>query len=187
MLEVTTSEKISDENLLNFGSLLEHVTTLYSVRAVKHPLPEQVIPAILKLIASKNLLYSLLGNRILHNLIDRCNNKLKFDSPRIFFRNSHYNIVLNNYNSMDKLLFQRYRELLHKTFVESVIKHGVHKYAVELCQICRDGHFSGSTWKTSTFRSSCFWWRYRAGTPQRLESAWRWRYRRRLSPAGTSK
>ncbi|KAJ3624749.1 hypothetical protein MTP99_018349 [Tenebrio molitor] len=94
MLEVTTSEKISDENLLNFGSLLEHVTTLYSVRAVKHPLPEQVIPAILKLIASKNLLYSLLGNRILHNLIDRCNNKLKFDSPRIFFQNSHYNIRL---------------------------------------------------------------------------------------------
>ncbi|KAJ3624750.1 hypothetical protein MTP99_018350 [Tenebrio molitor] len=131
MLEVTTSEKISDENLLNFGSLLEHVTTLYSVRAVKHPLPEQVIPAILKLIASKNLLYSLLGNRILHNLIDRCNNKLKFDSPRIFFRNSHYNIVLNNYNSMDKLLFQRYRELLHKTFVESVIKHGVHKIHLE--------------------------------------------------------
>lgn len=127
MLDVTTSEKISDENLLNFGSLLEHVTTLYTARSLNKPLPEVVIPFILKLIASENLLYSLLGNRVLHNLIDRHNNKIKFDTPRIFFRNSHYNIVLNQYCSTDKFLFQRYRELFHKTFVESVIRHGVHK------------------------------------------------------------
>ncbi|EFA08236.2 uncharacterized protein LOC103313914 [Tribolium castaneum] len=131
MLDMTTSEKISDENLLNFGSLLEHVTTLYTSKSLNRNLPEQVFPFIFKLIASKNLLYSLLGNRVLHNLIDRCHNKLKFDAPRIFFRNSHYNIVLNHYNSTDKLLFQRYRELLHKTFVESVIRHGVHKIHLE--------------------------------------------------------
>ncbi|RZB73491.1 hypothetical protein BDFB_010276, partial [Asbolus verrucosus] len=131
MLEVTEMEKISEDNLLNFGSLLEHITVLYISKAYKRPLPEQVFPQIVKLIGSNNLVYSLLGNRVLHDLIDRCNNKLKFNTPRLFFRNSHYNIVLNQYNTSDKLLFQRYRELLHKTFVAAVIKHGTHKIHLE--------------------------------------------------------
>lgn len=127
MLDVTISEKISDENLLNFGSLLEHLATVHCRKAEKQPIPEQIIPVIIKLIASDNLLYSILGNRIFHNILDRCNNKLKFDSPIIFFENSHYNLQLNSYSSSDKQTFQRYRELFHKTFIASVLKHGIHK------------------------------------------------------------
>lgn len=121
-------EEISDENLLDFGSLLEYISAQYNKKVQDRVLPEKLIPMTLKLIASDNLLYSLLGNRILHNLIDRCNNKLKFDTPKLFFRNAHYNIVLNEYNSLDKEFFQQYRELIHSTFVNAMLKHGKQKY-----------------------------------------------------------
>lgn len=166
MLNVVATERISDDNLLTFGSLLEHIANLYTERAPKRPLSERVLPSVLKTISSNNLLYSLLGHRILHSLVDRCKNKLIFDSPRIFLRNSRYNLVLNQFSKADKALFQRYREALHKTTVDSMLTHGVHKYFDRECLTTTLSLFLDCIWRIPTSASLYSWWRSRAHTPR---------------------
>lgn len=130
MLDAVMEESIPHDNIMKFGNVLEHVAALYTRKLARRPLSEHVLPAVLKVISSKNLLFSLLGHRILQNLIDRSNNKVKFNTPRVFLRSSHYNLVVNQYRHSDKLLFQRYRETIHQTTIASVLTHGISMYAV---------------------------------------------------------
>lgn len=77
-----TFEEISDVALLDFGNLLEYAALIYNTGPYLTTLPNDVFPLILDLIASDNILHSLLGNRVLQHLLDRNNNRLQFETPR---------------------------------------------------------------------------------------------------------
>lgn len=77
-----TFEDISDTALLDFGNLLEYAAVIHISEAYLNSIPDDVFPLVLNLIASDNILHSLLGNRVLQHLLDRNKNRLHFETPR---------------------------------------------------------------------------------------------------------
>lgn len=77
-----TFEDISDTALLDFGNLLEYAAILHNTQGYITSIPEHVFPLVLNLIASDNILHSLLGNRVLQHLLDRNSNRLQLETPR---------------------------------------------------------------------------------------------------------
>ncbi|XP_045477253.1 uncharacterized protein LOC123682584 [Harmonia axyridis] len=124
-------EDVNESILLEIGSMLEYAAMNYHTKLYKESIPNDVIDSLLKLISSKNMLQSLLGNRVMHYLIDRCNNRLKVDTPRIFYENSKYNIVVNTYHEQDKQFFQKHREAFHASLLTSIMTHGMRQINLE--------------------------------------------------------
>lgn len=82
MMQWTFEDFISDEGLLDFGNLIEYAAMLHDTQVYRESLPQDFFPLVLRLVASENLLHSLLGNRVLQHLLDRHDNRLQFDTPR---------------------------------------------------------------------------------------------------------
>lgn len=82
MLQWTFDEKVSDEALLDLGNVIEYAALLHDTQNYRESLPLDTLPLILRLVASENLLHSLLGNRVLQHLLDRRFNRLQFDTPK---------------------------------------------------------------------------------------------------------
>lgn len=82
MLEWTFEDTVSDDALLDFGTLIEYAAMLHDTDNYRDSLPPEIFPLVLRMVASENLLHSLLGNRVLQHLLDRHNNRLQFDTPR---------------------------------------------------------------------------------------------------------
>ncbi|KAK9883496.1 hypothetical protein WA026_001670 [Henosepilachna vigintioctopunctata] len=131
LLNWVKNEGVSESILLEIGSMLEYAAMNYRTKLYKESLPNDVIDSLLKLISSKNMLQSLLGNRVMHYLIDRCNNRLKFDTPRVFYENSKYTIVVNNYHEQDKQFLQKHREAFHASVLTSIMTHGMRQLNLE--------------------------------------------------------
>ncbi|KAK5641799.1 hypothetical protein RI129_010346 [Pyrocoelia pectoralis] len=110
-------EDITDDALLHFGNLIEYAALLHQTYLYRDSLQPDLFPMILELVGSENRLYSLLGNRILQNLMDRHRNVTSFDTPRIFLVNLSFNIIVGRYNSEDKAFVRIYRELIHTSLV----------------------------------------------------------------------
>lgn len=82
MLTWCFEDDLPDQSLLDFGNVLEYGAIIHDTSIYHEAIPDDVFPMVLKLIASDNVLRSLLGNRVLQHLLDRNNNRLQFDTPR---------------------------------------------------------------------------------------------------------
>lgn len=82
MLQWTLYSEINDEALLDFGNVLEYASMLHRCGLYRFSLTESIFSNILLLIASENLLNSLLGHRVLQHMMDRRGNRQQFDTPR---------------------------------------------------------------------------------------------------------
>lgn len=82
MLTWTLHYEINDEALLDIGNVLEYAAILHITNKYADSLTEEILGNILKLIASDNLLNSLLGHRVLQHMMDRKSNRQQFDPPR---------------------------------------------------------------------------------------------------------
>ncbi|GJQ72295.1 putative transcription initiation factor TFIID subunit [Trypoxylus dichotomus] len=131
MLTWTVHSEINDEALLDFGNVLEYAAMLHQSGLYRYSLTESIFSNILLLIASENLLNSLLGHRVLQHMMDRRGNRQQFDTPRIFFQHTHFNITLARFEIDDKVLMKSYRETIHANLLGSVQKHGKHRINLE--------------------------------------------------------
>lgn len=82
MLSWTLTHNICNDALLDFGNLLEYASILHKTEKYNVTLKGNIFSNILELIASDDLLKSLLGHRILQHLMDRHENKSQFESAR---------------------------------------------------------------------------------------------------------
>ncbi|KAK4874263.1 hypothetical protein RN001_013623 [Aquatica leii] len=131
MVEWVLDEDITEEALLDFGNLIEYAAVLHETYLYRDSLYPSLFPMVLELVGSDNQLYSLLGNRILQNLLDRHHNVPEFDTPKIFFANLTFNIMIGHYNSEDKSFIRTYRELIHTTLLNAIKLHGNHRINLE--------------------------------------------------------
>ncbi|KAF2898472.1 hypothetical protein ILUMI_07704, partial [Ignelater luminosus] len=131
MIEWTFDEDLPDECLLDFGNLLEYAAILHETYTFKDSLHRDLFPLVLELIASENRLHSLLGNRVMQHMMDRHNNRIHFDTPKIFFDDIHFNITVGEYRTEDKAFIRKYREMIHTTLLASIQLHGVHRINLE--------------------------------------------------------
>ncbi|KAF5277179.1 hypothetical protein FQR65_LT03885 [Abscondita terminalis] len=131
MIEWMLQEDITDEALLEFGNLIEYAAVLHETYLYHDSFYPSLFPMVLELVRSENRLYSLLGNRILQNLLDRHHNVPVFDTPKIFFANLSYNVAIGHYNSEDKSFIRTYRELIHTTLLTAIKLHGASRINLE--------------------------------------------------------
>lgn len=133
MLNWVKNEDVVESVLLEIGSMLEYAAINYQTALYKDSLPHDVVSSLLDLISSGNTTQSLLGNRVMHYLIDRCNNRLRFDTPRIFYEHASYNIAVNAFHEPDKRFFQKHREAFHASLLRAIMTHGMRQTNLESC------------------------------------------------------
>ncbi|XP_024944229.1 uncharacterized protein LOC107271217 [Cephus cinctus] len=134
----TMKNETNDETILDFGSTLEYAAFLHNSSSYEKTLTSEVFPMLMHMIGSTNRLANLLGNRVLQYLLDRNNNKHQFDTPKIFFENTQFDLCIGKYNRKDKIFLKTYREELHDCLVKSVINHCSTRLNLEAtyCTIC---------------------------------------------------
>lgn len=82
MLTWTFEDTKTDEAFLDFGNMIEYAALVHDTQNYRDSLLPDVFSAVLRLVASENLLHSLLGHRVLQHLLDRNGNLPQFDTPR---------------------------------------------------------------------------------------------------------
>lgn len=86
---------------------------------------------VVRLIESANSVCSLLGHKMLQNLLDRNDNASYFASPRIFFGEMNYDIRIQKLNKEDKAFIKEHRKLIETSFLTCIRYHGKHRGIVE--------------------------------------------------------
>ncbi|XP_076380377.1 uncharacterized protein LOC117217664 isoform X1 [Megalopta genalis] len=129
---------MTDEIILEFGSTLEYTAYMHEVALYEKTLTPKVFPLLMDMIASKSKIISLLGNRVIQYLIDRKENKMNFDTPKIFFENNQFDLTIGECLKEDKLFCKLHREILHDSILKSIINHCSSRMNLETtyCTIC---------------------------------------------------
>ncbi|XP_076243658.1 uncharacterized protein LOC143184930 [Calliopsis andreniformis] len=114
---------MTDETILEFGSTLEYTAYMHKVTTYEKTLTPKIFPLLMDMIASKSKIVSLLGNRVIQYLLDRHENKMCFDTPRIFFEHGQFDLKIPQCLKEDKLFCKLHREILHDSLLKSIISH----------------------------------------------------------------
>ncbi|XP_043261687.1 uncharacterized protein LOC122402729 [Colletes gigas] len=129
---------MTDEVILEFGSTLEYTAYMHEVTLYEKTLTPKIFPLLMEMIGSKSKITSLLGNRVIQYLLDRQENKLNFDTPKIFFENTQFDLTIGECLNEDKLFCKLHREILHDNLLKSIINHCSSRMNLETtyCTIC---------------------------------------------------
>lgn len=138
MCSWTMENDMNDNIILGFGSILEYTAYMHQATLYEKTLTPIIFPLLMKMIASNNKIVSLLGNRVIQSLIDRKENKLNFDTPKIFFDNIDFDLKLGNYYREDKIFLKIHREILHDSLLKSILNHRTSRLNLETsyCTMC---------------------------------------------------
>ncbi|XP_043506993.1 uncharacterized protein LOC122527139 isoform X1 [Frieseomelitta varia] len=85
---------MTDEIILDFGSTLEYTAYIHKVTLYEKTLTPKIFPLLMEMIASTSKIISLLGNRVTQYLLDREENKMNFDTPKIFFEDIQFDLTI---------------------------------------------------------------------------------------------
>lgn len=135
----TLEEKTpNDEMIFELSNILETAAQYYEMDILEKTLENELFFIILKMISSSKQSVSLVGNRVLQNLIDRKHNKLQFQCVKNFFENTDYDIKINDHNRRDQEFLMQHRELIHDSFLQCVMNHCSSRINLEsmYCTIC---------------------------------------------------
>nr|XP_031846290.1 uncharacterized protein LOC116432921 [Nomia melanderi] len=129
---------MTDDIILEFGSTLEYTAYMHEVILYEKTLTPKVFPLLMEMIASKSKITSLLGNRVMQYLLDRKENKMNFDTPKIFFENTQFDLTIGECLKEDKLFCKLHREILHDSLLKSLVNHCTSRMNLETtyCTIC---------------------------------------------------
>lgn len=129
---------IGDEDVLDFGSSLEYAAFRHATELFKDTLTPEIFSLIMRMIASPSRLVSLLGNRVMQHLIDRGDNKTRFETPQIFFEDTQYDLNVNRYHREDKIFLKNNRAELHDGLIRGILNHCSTRLNLEssYCTIC---------------------------------------------------
>ncbi|XP_012057253.1 PREDICTED: uncharacterized protein LOC105620362 [Atta cephalotes] len=138
MCSWTIAADTTDEFVLEFGSLLEFAAYIHQADLYEQTLTPTIFPLLMQMVGSSSRLISLLGNRVLQWLIDRQDNRAVFDTPKIFFEHTHFDVRIVQCRKEDRLFFKCHRELLHDSLLKSLINHSESRMNIEVtyCTIC---------------------------------------------------
>ncbi|XP_017892554.1 uncharacterized protein LOC108632456 [Ceratina calcarata] len=138
MCSWAVEEGVNDEVILEFGSTLEYTSYMHQVTLLENTLTPKVFPLLMQMIASSSKIISLLGNRVIQYLLDRKENKMNFDTPKIFFQDTQFDLKIGACFKEDKLFCKLHREILHDSLLKSIINHSTSRMNLEAtyCTIC---------------------------------------------------
>lgn len=138
MCSWAVDESIRDEDVLEFGSSLEYAAFKHETNLFAETLTADIFSLLTRMIASLSRLVSLLGNRVMQYLLDRGDNRSRFETPEIFFEDTQYDINLRKYQREDKLFLKNNRAELHDSLIKGMLYHCETRLNLEssYCTIC---------------------------------------------------
>lgn len=138
MCSWVVEEGMTDEIILEFGSTLEYTAYIHEVTLYEKTLTPKIFPLLMEMIASTSKITNLLGNRVIQYLLDRKENKMNFDTPKIFFEETQFDLTVGTCFKEDKLFCKLHREILHDSLLKSIINHCGSRMNLETtyCTIC---------------------------------------------------
>jgi len=129
---------MTDEITLEFGNILEYAAYMYHTDLYEETLTPTIFPLLMQMIGSSSQLISLVGNRVLQYLLDRNENRMIFDTPKIFFEDARINVQIGICHREDRLFFKLHREVVHDNLLKSLINHCDSRLNLETtyCTVC---------------------------------------------------
>ncbi|XP_049885764.1 uncharacterized protein LOC126380420 [Pectinophora gossypiella] len=116
--------KMSDDDVLEFSSLIDRAAELYIVGSYSDSFSEGLFNHVLKnLVGSSNPFYSLIGSRLLQRFLDRQGNGNYLVTPTIFYEFSQINLEIGIYDSSDKTFMRHHRETFHRYIMKACRRH----------------------------------------------------------------
>lgn len=128
----------NDEIVLEFGSTLEYAAYTHRTGLYEQTLTPAIFPLLMQMVGSAGRLTNLLGNRVLQYLLDRKDNRVLFDTPRLFFEHAHIDLRIGVCRKEDRLFLKRHRESLHDNLLRSLLIHSESRMNLETtyCTVC---------------------------------------------------
>lgn len=138
MCSWTVAATANDEMVLEFGSTLEYAAYTHRTGLYEQTLTPAIFPLLMQMIGSASQLTSLLGNRVLQYLLDRNENRILFDTPRLFFEHTHSDLRIGVCRKEDRIFLKLHRESLHDNLLRSLLNHSGSRMNLEMtyCTIC---------------------------------------------------
>lgn len=138
MCSWTVAVNTTDEFVLQYGSTLEFAAYTYQADLYEQTFTPTIFPLLMQMVGSSSRLTSLLGNRVLQYLMDRKDNRAIFDTPRIFFEHTRFDLRVAQCHKEDRLFFKLHRELLHDSLLKSLVNHLDSRMNLEMtyCTMC---------------------------------------------------
>lgn len=138
MCSWTIQRDISDDTILEFGSILECTAHMHQTTLYEKTLTPIIFPLLMQMIASNSRIINLLGNRVVQYLIDRKRNRLNFDTPKLFFENIDFDLKVHTCYNEDKMFFKVHRECLHDSLLKGIMTHRTSRMNLEssYCTMC---------------------------------------------------
>ncbi|RLU16825.1 hypothetical protein DMN91_010893 [Ooceraea biroi] len=129
---------ITDEIILEFGSILEYAAYTHQAGLFEQTFTTVIFPLLMQMIGSSSRLINLLGNRVLQYLLDRRDNRAIFDTPKIFFEHTRVYVRIGACRKEDRLFFKLHREVLHDSLLKSLLNHCDSRMNLETtyCTVC---------------------------------------------------
>ncbi|XP_014483516.1 PREDICTED: protein EFR3 homolog B-like [Dinoponera quadriceps] len=135
---VAAASAANDEIVLEFGSTLEYAAYMHRTGLYEHTLTPAIFPLLMQMVGSASRLTSLLGNRVLQYLLDRRDNRVLFDTPRLFFEHTHVDLRIAVCRKEDRVFLKLHRESLHDSLLRSLLIHSESRMNLETtyCTVC---------------------------------------------------
>ncbi|XP_057654132.1 uncharacterized protein LOC130892638 [Diorhabda carinulata] len=111
----------NEEIIICFGNIAVYTAKKYNERGGRQSFVDGPLPMVLTLFRSKVTKMTLIGLKIWQSIVDRGKNAHHFVTPKIFFRNCEYNIVLKQCHPKDKALFKKVRHLIYAILIHSFL------------------------------------------------------------------
>ncbi|EFN79614.1 hypothetical protein EAI_00817 [Harpegnathos saltator] len=138
MCSWTVAAIANDEIVLEFGSTLEYAAYTHRTGLYEQTLTPAIFPLLMQMVGSSSQLTSLLGNRVLQYLLDRKDNRMLFDTPRLFFEHTHIDLRIGMCHKEDRVFLKLHRESLHDNLLRSLLNHSSSRMNLETtyCTLC---------------------------------------------------
>lgn len=138
MCSWSVNENMTDEMILEFGSILEYAAYMHRAGLYEQTLTPAIFPLLMQMVGSRSRLINLLGNRVLQYLLDRRDNRAIFDTPKLFFEHTRIDVRIGACRKEDRLFFKLHREILHDSLLKSLINHCASRMNLEMtyCTVC---------------------------------------------------
>ncbi|XP_030763615.1 uncharacterized protein LOC115888156 [Sitophilus oryzae] len=131
IIKTISLQEMDDETTLCLGSIAEYAALRYVSTTFVQSFPDDLITNIWTMLESDNAIQHLFATRIFQNLLDRQNNKMEFERPKIYFKDARYNITVARYSARDKTFYKKHRYQIFKVLLQGLKHHYTNRINLE--------------------------------------------------------
>ncbi|CAH1110331.1 unnamed protein product [Psylliodes chrysocephalus] len=116
------NEYDEDEDMIfTLGKLCIHAAYKYKTNTKNAALARGPLPIVFKLFFSQNPIKTIIALKIWHHLVDRNDNIKHFLTPKIFFQECDFKLIIKKCHNRDKAFFKRVKQIVYEIIMGSFL------------------------------------------------------------------